>query len=117
MSEIVENEKLDEFHLSNIRPENVYGESPIFEDEVARYHFDYIRPDEKTQGFIENARADFKHLLKKLHSIEPSRERAMAITALEKSLVFATKAIVVNYKQEQLNLEMDFHNKHLEEGK
>jgi len=65
---------------------------------LEKYHFDYIRPNEQTAVFIENARNEYKSLLGKLHTISPSRERSLAITKLEESLMFATKAIVVASK-------------------
>lgn len=88
----------------------LYGNQAMYEDEVNRFHFDYIRPDEQTQKYIENIRKDYKQILGKLHSIAPSRERSLAITKLEEALVFATKAVVVDFKGRETALEMDVHN-------
>lgn len=72
-----------------------FGTAEIFLDDVKKFHFHYIKPDEKTCEYLEAARSEYMQLLSLLHTIPPSRERSIAITALEKSLMFATKAIVV----------------------
>lgn len=81
--------------LNEMVQKGAFGnEQPKLED-VEKYHFGYIAPDEETKSFLENARAKFGELLVHLHTVPNSRERALAITMLEKSLMFATKSIVV----------------------
>lgn len=75
----------------------VFGSGQL-DEAVDSYHFDYIKPDEETQHLIENCRRCYKTLLTSLHTIPPSRERSLAITKLEESLMFATKAIVITTK-------------------
>jgi len=75
-----------------------YGDNEVNLDEVNKFHFGYIKPNEKTTERLEFCRNDYYYQLHKLHTIPPSRERALAITKLEESLMFATKAIVVASK-------------------
>lgn len=70
-------------------------------EDVNKYHFTYIRPDEQTQTYLERARTNYWTLLNALHSIPESRERSLAITNLETSLMYTTKAIIVAFEKAQ----------------
>lgn len=74
--------------------------SPQNDAEVASYYFDHIVPSEETAEAIEQAREDYKELLKKLLNLPASRTRALAITKLEESLMFATKTLVTTQNKE-----------------
>jgi hypothetical protein len=71
------------------------GREEVNQADVDKFHFQYIVPDEQTQADLDSARVNYRGMLSALHSIPNGRCRALAITHLEKSLMYCTKAIVV----------------------
>lgn len=65
-------------------------------NDPASFHFDHIVPSAKAGEELDRTRLNYKNLLEAvLSQIPAGRERALAVTHLETSLMFATKAIVV----------------------
>lgn len=54
--------------------------------------FDHRAPDERERALIDGNRNEAKAMRARLMAMPPSRERSLALTALEESLMWANKA-------------------------
>jgi hypothetical protein len=64
------------------------------------HRFDYVAPNNTTADLHVHTRAEYKRLAETLaRTLPESREKSLAITALEESLMWANAAIARNQKE------------------
>jgi hypothetical protein len=72
---------------------------PIDKAEID-HRFDYVAPNNQTVPVHLHTRAEYKRLAETLaRTIPESREKSLAITALEESLMWANAAIARNQEE------------------
>jgi hypothetical protein len=70
---------------------------PAIDKAEIDHRFDYVSPTEATQPMHIHNRAEYKRLAETLaRTLPESREKSIAITALEESLMWANAAIARN---------------------